>query len=333
MLNKPSPRLAILRAQLAAEADAIRIQRASYKISNAVGCSCPVPAPDADSLPLPPDYWSDLEHWLKTLAPAKPAAEQPAKSQDASGWRRGPRVPYGERLGLWHVRAVADDKDVSNASDAVRLGFVTGCEYRPAVSGAAVGDPYDESKYTSAAQHPEPTADVWHSEAPSVAGVYQCLTDVLHVGEWYSHYDGQSWSGLSARSSGLSKADHRNRIVTKTCKWLRLIEADKPAQQPAQKASTHSVCIKARKSHGFNRDIGTVLPLPPHCMSRPEYWLPCDESGWVTHVPTADAVCPVPDGMKYQARLANGEIGVHCGWTDKPHPERRIIAWRPIAQS
>lgn len=27
-----------------------------------------------DDPPLPPDYWSDLEHWLKTLAPAKPVA-------------------------------------------------------------------------------------------------------------------------------------------------------------------------------------------------------------------------------------------------------------------
>lgn len=189
-LNKPSPRLAILRAQLAAKAADEAFARALYSYSAQNPRTLRALPPLADSLPLPPSYWDDLEHWLKTLAPAKPAA---------------------------------------------------------------------------------------------------------------------------------------------------------PTQQPAQKASTHSVCIKAHKSIGVNRDIGTVVPMLPHHRSRPEYWLPCDESGWVTHVPTADAVCPVPDGVRFETRRRDGSIAGD-GWNPRNawelgHSHSRepvcgdIIAWRPIAQS
>ena len=71
-MNRPSPRLAILRAQLAAEQFGALCQRAEYIISAEQPRCRPAPPPDADSLPLPPDYWSELERWTKTLTP--PAA-------------------------------------------------------------------------------------------------------------------------------------------------------------------------------------------------------------------------------------------------------------------
>lgn len=76
-LNKPSPRLAILSAQLAAKAEAEQLQRDTMRLWARAPIRCKAPAPDAATLPLPPDYWSELELWLKTLAPAKPAAQQP----------------------------------------------------------------------------------------------------------------------------------------------------------------------------------------------------------------------------------------------------------------
>lgn len=39
-------------------------------------------------LPLPPTYWDDLEHWTKTLAPAKPATPQPEPAAEV--WHDGP---------------------------------------------------------------------------------------------------------------------------------------------------------------------------------------------------------------------------------------------------
>lgn len=211
-------------------------------------------------LPLPPDYWSDLEHWLKTLAPAKPAAEQP-----------------------------------------------------------------------------EPAADVWHSTAPSVAGVYIASTNKRTDTRRY--WNGSQWSMPWYDES--TEHVYRSRPTTVPILWLHLIEADKPAQQPAQKASTHSVCIKA---HGFaDWQVGDVWPLATDEFAYPEYWLPCDESGWVTHVPTADAVCPVPEGVDHETKRRNGEIlGSDCSTSlawQLGHKERRvpheddIIAWRPIAQS
>lgn len=114
-----------------------------------------------------------------------------------------------------------------------------------------------------------------------------------------------------------------------------------PAQHPAQKASTHSVCIKAHKSMGLNRDIGTVVPRLPHHRSHPECWLPCDESGWVTHVPTADSVCPVPDDVAFEAKWRNGKVcsldniylrGETSAWSLFGN-DLGLVAWRPIAQS
>lgn len=202
-------------------------------------------------LPLPPSYWDDLEHWLKTLAPAKPAAEQP-----------------------------------------------------------------------------EPAADVWHSEAPSVAGVY--VTRWAGFEATNRHWDGSRWSeGYYGASSDTERQDDSD-IEEGPVEWLRLIEADKPAQQPAQNASTHSVCIAENACF----KIGSVITGSQD----PEYWLPCDASGWVTHVPTADSLCPVPDGVDFEFKVRDGELsypgsknGINAVNWDSGRSF--ICAWRPIAPS
>lgn len=272
-LNKPSPRLAILRAQFAAKAADEEFARALYSYSAQNPRTLRALPPLADSMPLPPSYDEDLEHWLQTLAPAKPAA---------------------------------------------------------------TGDAYVSAKQT------EPAAEVWHSETPSVAGVYIASADRCR--EVMSYWDGKKWHCGAGNPSDARKKEPRNSFPIE---WLRLIEADKPTQQPAQKASTrHVVCIKSHicEVTDIIVAVGQVAPaMGVHEMQQPVSWLPCDESGWVTHVPTADAVCPVPEGVDHKTKRRCGDIfGSDCSTSlawQLGNEERRvpheddIIAWRPIAQS
>lgn len=280
-LNRPNPRLQILRAQLAAEADAVRMQRASYKISNAIGCSCPVPAPDADSLPLPPDYWSDLEHWLKTLAPAKPDAKQ-----------RESHAP-------------------------VTIGFDLGApEGDTTVIALAPAKP-------AAPEAPFPAPP----QLPPVPGL--ALADI------HAYIRDRLASTSSADGAALigERPAEPRTIPVPWDQWHEKAMRDmvKPAQQPAQKASTHSVCIR---SHGVWK-AGEVTRWHSAKPGTPDNWLPCDESGWVTHVPTADAVCPVPRGVLFSVRMRDGQESAPgtSAWSWGPACDGTIIAWRPIAQS
>lgn len=66
----------------------------------------------------------------------------------------------------------------------------------------------------------------------------------------------------------------------------------------------------------------------------------CDADGWISHTPTADAVCPVPDGVEFETRRRDGEIidrnrtppgawelGFRHSRTFSPGD---VVAWRPI---
>jgi hypothetical protein len=96
---------------------------------------------------------------------------------------------------------------------------------------------------------------------------------------------------------------------------------------------THSVCIKEYMPHDFH--VGDVLDGLPHVRFFPENWRACDPDGWIPHIPTPNRACPVPAGVMYQDVLADGEVGEsgdnHCNWSTQPEPERRIVAWRPVA--
>lgn len=276
-LNKPNPRLDILRFDAYVKAMGEELARIEYAESAQNPRVSRAAPPDADSLPLPPSYWDDLEHWLKTLAPAKPAA---------------------------------------------------------------TGDAYVSAK------QPEPSADVWHSEAPSVAGVYIAAAYDLSVTQ-RRYWNGCGWSQNWEVTDEASYAARRrgNASCTSDIQWLRLIEADAPAQEKPAKL-THSVCIKAH--HGFSGvhwSVGSVATfLPAHAMV-PECWRACDADGWIPHTPTANSVCPVPAGVHFETLLFGGFTvlrptrtvdGGYGGTGDcnciKWDTGTSVIAWRPIAK-
>lgn len=360
-MNKPSPRLAILRAQLADKAADESFARALYSYSAQNPRTLRALPPLADSLPLPPSYWDDLEHWLKTLAPAKPAAPQPCKAPAASGWRLGSDVPEHERVGLWHVQIYCGGG--SPARQAHTLRFDSTSSYRPAAPGTKEGDPYDESKYTTA----EPAADVWHPEAPSVPGVYiACHANQTERPHHYAHWSASGWTITYCTSE--KAATSRIMSDEDDFLWLRLIEADAPAARLASTSSavdgaaligfdrsaapgvaklTHSVCIKAHNYASFvDYPVGAVIPVCHE--SIPIYrqcWLPCDKDGFIPHTPTADSVCPVPAGVHFETLLFGGAAwlrpdrtvdGGYGGTGDcnciKWDAGTSVIAWRPIAK-
>lgn len=361
-MNKPSPRLAILRAQLAAKAADESFARALYSYSAQNQRTLRALPPLADSLPLPPSYWDDLEHWLKTLAPAKPAAPQPCKAPStrpiSSAWRFASDVPVSERVGLWHIWT-GEGSDTPSPARADFYFNGTDSVYRVAAPGVRSGDPYDESKYTTA----EPADDVWHSEAPSVPGVYiaseERCRDVL------SYWDGSKWH-CGAGNVGDARVQMPRGAYP--VEWLRLIEADAPAARLASTSSavdgaaligfdrsaapgvaklTHSVCIKAHNYASFvDYPVGAVIPVCHE--SIPIYrqcWLPCDKDGFIPHTPTADSVCPVPAGVHFETLLFGGAAwlrpdrtvdGGYGGTGDcnciKWDAGTSVIAWRPIAK-
>lgn len=269
-LNRPNPRLAILRAQLAAKAEAEQLQRDTMRLMALAPIRCKAPAPDAATLPLPPSYWDDMEEmWpasAETLAPAKPAAKQP-----------------------------------------------------------------------------EPSSDVWHSEAPSVVGVYIASAD--RCTGVISYWNGSKWHIGAGNVRDARRMPPR---TTFAVEWFRLIEADAPTDLAARLASTsgaadgaaligfdrsaapgvakltHSVCIKA---HGGWK-VGQVRVTDA---AFPECFVPCDKDGWIPHTPTADSTCPVPDGMEFEVKRNDG-FPVQDGTTILHWAKgSAICAWRPIA--
>lgn len=104
---------------------------------------------------------------------------------------------------------------------------------------------------------------------------------------------------------------------------------------PKAEEPKYWVCVKAYGKHGWQ--VGEVRHIEPSDAFK-DCWFPCDKDGWVTHDPQPDSTCPVPDGVKPEAKC-------RCG-TPEPHPspnswqlgvpgDRRpsmfdIVAWRPV---
>ena len=135
-------------------------------------------------LPLPPSYWDDLEHWLKTLSPAKPAK--------LSGDFAVLLTPSGVAI-----------------CDSTGTGYVS-------------------------AKQPEPAADVWHSEAPVVPGVY--IASCNRDNGVMSYWDGKLWHVGSGSLRQVRSTPYR---TGQNVEWLRLIEAD-PAKHPQAPQPTGS---------------------------------------------------------------------------------------------
>lgn len=105
---------------------------------------------------------------------------------------------------------------------------------------------------------------------------------------------------------------------------------------PEAEEPKYWVCVKAYETPNTYRvgDVRKSKPSP----GLEHHWLLCDKNGWITHDPQPDSTCPVPDGVKPEAKL-------RCG-TSEPHPspnswqlgvpgDRRpsmfdIVAWRPV---
>lgn len=207
-----------------------------------------------------------------------------------------------------------------------------------AADNAAHGDAYVSAKQPD-------QSEVWHSEPPAVAGVY--IASMKKLADTRRYWNGSQWSqpwyGQTPRHECKSQTTDVVGI-----QWLRLIEADKPAETAAPAAAEYSVCIKA---HGMAEWlVGDVQPGSPDTFAHPGNWLPCDKDGWVSHTPTADSVCPVPEGVEAEIQFENGcfvqlsnllDIDGYAPWDVKKagraaafvfHSELgygAISAWRP----
>lgn len=71
----------------------------------------------------------------------------------------------------------------------------------------------------------------------------------------------------------------------------------------------------------------------------------CDAEGFIPHTPTTDSVCPVPEGVEFEAKTRDGDTSPRNDFDDdgsewrmgrpghpSPHPFD-IVAWRPIAKA
>jgi hypothetical protein len=303
MLNRPSPRLQILREQLAREKFAQQNARELYAHSA---------ANPRTTHHYHPDHDADLAEWLKSLGRCEQSVfedwlarvcpsgdvtavqEQWLRSSDylewrderaplgelkkaitpakpsASAWRRGTDIPVSERVGLWYHGTpggvVKFPAEICN-----HFGWFGNTEYIPAAPGVRLGDPYDESRYTS----------------------------------------------VTARLADAGSAASGAALV-----GVRL---------------THSVCIKA---HGMHVVGNVVMGGSGEPFRLPGAWLACDKDGWISHTPTADSTCPVPAGVAFEALRRSGSISIFGvpdnAWQlglkyDRSPGPGDVVAWRPIA--
>lgn len=97
----------------------------------------------------------------------------------------------------------------------------------------------------------------------------------------------------------------------------------------------------------FSANCGSYLRAPegtkPGTKYDPSMYQQPDDAGWFTHDPREDSVCPVPVGVKYEAKSRDGDISPPDAFDDgdlawqigrvrdrSPHPHD-IVAWRVVA--
>lgn len=184
-------------------------------------------------------------------------------------------------------------------------------------------------------------AEVWHTEAPPVPGFYLVRDYFRRVEirekKCFVHWNGVMWTGGSYDLEQARRNNHHD-LRLKEWQWLRLIEADTPA--PAALPSVHFVCIRSHKgANDWKVGEVAILPRGLDSVNEPDNWRPCDSAGWIPHQPTADAVCPVPEDVRFEARWPDGGVsGVsestlrasHSAWTTDGGGSGGLRAWRPI---
>jgi len=97
----------------------------------------------------------------------------------------------------------------------------------------------------------------------------------------------------------------------------------------------HLVCVHGGSPAGYVYTCESADAAIRMLTMHGSDWRLCDADGWIQHTPAADSTCPVPNGVRYQYRLANGGVGEYRGkppfWSTFPAPRARIVAWRPVA--
>lgn len=111
-----------------------------------------------------------------------------------------------------------------------------------------------------ASPNPEQAADVWHSEAPSVPGVY--IASAERCKDVLSYWDGSKWHCGAGNAGDARKQTPRKDYPVE---WLRLIEADAPAK-PLPSAISFApgdrIVITCGDYHYFcTGDTGTVVAV------------------------------------------------------------------------
>lgn len=184
-------------------------------------------------------------------------------------------------------------------------------------------------------------AEVWHSEAPTVPGLYVVAYEggrspsAYRDEPAYARWFGSKWSGWSSNIGCTKHVPTELEWI-----WLRLVEAE-PAEPVQQAQAKHKVCIRSyTTSRGCAWDIGQLSWGDADDFESPNNWLPCDRGGWVTHLHTADSVCPVPNGVRFEVRQRNGTVRddegarhIHSLWKTVPGDTLEFaadfVAWRP----
>lgn len=292
-------------------------------------------------LPLPPSYDEDLEHWLKTLAPAKPASPKPEPTADV--WHsEAPSVP-----GVY-IASADRSKDV--------LSYWDGSKWHCGVGNAGDARKQTPRKYFPVEWLRLIEADAPAKPLPSASSFAPGDRIVITRGDDHYFFTGDTGTVVAVDSDGdLQVRFDSNSRAKKGCAWFvrptraaRLAPTSSAADGAALVGAKlkHSVCIKAHNYASFvDYPVGAVIPVRHESIPRyRECWLPCVEDGWIPHTPTADSVCPVPDGVRFEARYGDGtpvddtESTKHGDciilWraTTGSAPCNDIVAWRPIAK-
>lgn len=105
---------------------------------------------------------------------------------------------------------------------------------------------------------------------------------------------------------------------------------------PEAEEPKYWVCVKAYDAVRIYKvgDVRESKPSP----GLEHHWLLCDKNGWITHDPQPDSTCPVPDGVKPEAKLRCGTITDlidAASWQlgclgDRTANMFDIVAWRPV---
>lgn len=178
--------------------------------------------------------------------------------------------------------------------------------------------------------------EVWHKTARAGMRVTVAKKDRHGFPFMPSMKDLEGSSGTveeidNADGTAFVQMDGREKYWFDMHSLLPAAEADTPAPTAQQ-----FVCIRAHKGTNDWKvgDIAVVVSA-----NEPDNWRPCDAEGWIAHAPTADAACPVPADVTFEARWPCGGVSaLRCDSLRDAYPWGSggpvggLRAWRPVVQ-